>query len=307
MNCAPGAVDRTHVKVSAARACSFDDACRRVVTHLRMTLGTTIAVVAADPEGTRVLHVADAGTGLGIGHRFDAIQPAGGSLHDATAWTLRLGEATTTIRSTISVQLGHDPGETASLVLLATEPLRDPATMIELVSAQADVLTSVRDLERRLADAEHRALTDVLTELPNRRAWIDALDREDARAARHGGDVAIVVVDLNGLKHLNDAEGHAAGDARLRRAASALLDSHRASDLVARLGGDEFGLLLPHVAHDDLQYLVESIRERLAARGIGAATGGAVRSLHGDLLGTWHAADMAMYAAKDTDRLQPVE
>ena len=296
-----------YVRVSAARACSFDEACRRVVAHLRMTLGATIAVVCDDGDGAHVVHVADAGTGLGVGYSFARTDPVHTSSHDTVAWPLLTGGSSTTIRSSICIGLGRDRGNTYSLVLLATEPVRDPATMIELVGAQADLLTSTLDLERRLADAEHRALTDVLTGLPNRRAWIDALDREDARASRHGGDVAVVVVDLDGLKGLNDAEGHAAGDVHLERAADALRSSHRASDVVARLGGDEFGILLPYVTAQDLEHVVDSIRRRLREHDIDAATGGAVRSQHGNLLGTWHAADMAMYLAKNTGRLQPVE
>ncbi len=108
---------------------------------------------------------------------------------------------------------------------------------------------------RSLLDREHeRATRDELTGLANRRHFLDVGESAVQRSRRYAHPVAIVYLDLDHFKQLNDREGHAAGDAALRATARALLGVARATDLVARLGGDEFAVLLPEVdrgsAHD---------------------------------------------------------
>jgi diguanylate cyclase (GGDEF)-like protein len=93
---------------------------------------------------------------------------------------------------------------------------------------------------------------DPLTGLLNHRAFYERLDQELARARRAGTQVAVVIVDLDDFKALNDSRGHIAGDEALQRVAAALLRACRAGDVAGRVGGDEFGLILPE-AGDDLQ------------------------------------------------------
>lgn len=106
-------------------------------------------------------------------------------------------------------------------------------------------------LERELAVArsEMAALAarvdiDPLTELPNRRAFERELARSLAYLKRHGTGAALLYLDLDDFKHVNDRHGHSAGDAVLRAVASVLERHVRASDVVARIGGDEFAVLL---------------------------------------------------------------
>lgn len=94
---------------------------------------------------------------------------------------------------------------------------------------------------------QERALRDELTGLPNRAAWNEELRRGLARASRLGAPAAVMFLDLDGFKAVNDAHGHAAGDAVLRQFAKTLRATLRASDLVARLSGDEFVVLLDRV------------------------------------------------------------
>ncbi|NDK39597.1 GGDEF domain-containing protein [Pseudoxanthomonas gei] len=94
------------------------------------------------------------------------------------------------------------------------------------------------------ADMERRALRDELTSLPNRTAWLEELARGIARARRAGTPLAVVYMDLNEFKEVNDSHGHAAGDRVLQTFSVQLRDCVRTTDFVARLSGDEFAILL---------------------------------------------------------------
>ncbi len=104
---------------------------------------------------------------------------------------------------------------------------------------------------KRAADAIHSlAFYDVLTGLPNRRLLMDRLEHMLAAAQRDGRCGAVIFIDLDHFKYINDARGHATGDSMLRKAAQRLTRLVRVDDTVARLGGDEFVVLLPNLAHD---------------------------------------------------------
>ena len=112
----------------------------------------------------------------------------------------------------------------------------------------------VERLERELAAARTqmaelaaRAEIDPLTEILNRRGFERELKRSLAHAKRYGTSAALVYLDLDGFKPINDRHGHAAGDAVLKAVAMVLARHVRASDVVARLGGDEFAVLLWHL------------------------------------------------------------
>ncbi|MBF0142989.1 MAG: diguanylate cyclase [Magnetococcales bacterium] len=96
------------------------------------------------------------------------------------------------------------------------------------------------DHRRALAQIRHQASFDALTDLPNRCLFLDRLERSLVMCRRNREGLALMFVDLDGFKAVNDTLGHAAGDALLKEAAARLIHSVRASDTVARLGGDEF-------------------------------------------------------------------
>ena len=110
---------------------------------------------------------------------------------------------------------------------------------LQIVGVSADI-TARKEAEIRLA---HLALHDPLTGLPNRRALSEALERAIARAQRTGLPLAVLALDLDGFKAINDGLGHPAGDATLLAIADRLRCTIRRSDLVARLGGDEFAVI----------------------------------------------------------------
>ncbi|MBV8083405.1 MAG: diguanylate cyclase [Chloroflexi bacterium] len=113
------------------------------------------------------------------------------------------------------------------------------------------MLTRSRNKARLAAHhAETRAMHDVLTELPNRALLEDRLEQAVREAKREGTSAAVLLVDLNGFKAVNDTLGHAVGDQVLREVGQRLIRTIRASDTVARLGGDEFVVVLPNVPHE---------------------------------------------------------
>jgi diguanylate cyclase (GGDEF)-like protein len=100
--------------------------------------------------------------------------------------------------------------------------------------------------EARLAELDRLAHQDPLVDLANRRSFLAALEHLIARVERYGVEAAILFVDIDGLKAINDKFGHHAGDKALIEVARLLVTSVRKADFVARLAGDEFGILLEH-------------------------------------------------------------
>jgi diguanylate cyclase (GGDEF)-like protein len=98
--------------------------------------------------------------------------------------------------------------------------------------------------EARILELDRLAHWDVLVDLPNRRRFVVSLERAIAKVDRYGGDAAVLFLDVDGLKRVNDKFGHNAGDKVLAQVARLLRASVRQADLVARLAGDEFAVLL---------------------------------------------------------------
>jgi diguanylate cyclase len=132
----------------------------------------------------------------------------------------------------------------------------------------------------------------------NRRAWDRALEAEERRRRRYGGTASIIVVDVDGLKNINDTQGHLGGDLLLRMVASTIDTTSRDSDLVARIGGDEFGVLALDCDEPHLRILNNRIRRALETQGIEASVGGATRRPGAGMEEAWAEADAAMYQDK---------
>jgi diguanylate cyclase (GGDEF)-like protein len=116
------------------------------------------------------------------------------------------------------------------------------------------------------------ATTDPLTGLFNPRAFHERLRQEMGRAARYREPLSLLIVDLDGLKRVNDQYGHEVGNAALRSVAGAIRSELREIDLGARIGGDEFGVLAPRTNEESALVLAERLRARVA-EGVGAAPG----------------------------------
>ena len=146
------------------------------------------------------------------------------------------------------------------------------------------------------------ARTDPLTGLLNRRAFTEHLQGEAARAARYGTPLSLLLLDLDGLKRLNDLAGHHEGDAALQALARSLLAGCRSADVGARWGGDEFVVLAPETRRGEALELAERIRASVAASnpsgvtvsiGVATAVPGRVSALALE-----SEADAALYDAK---------
>jgi diguanylate cyclase (GGDEF)-like protein/PAS domain S-box-containing protein len=173
----------------------------------------------------------------------------------------------------------------------------------------------VRDVSERksqLAALRRQALHDALTDLPNRILLYDRLEQEILETGRSGRSLALLFMDLNGFKEINDTFGHHCGDQLLRQVGPRLRPRMRSTDTLARLGGDEFAILLPdvgdaegatRVAESLLGALVEPFRVEHQQLTVGASIGIVLSPEHGDDAGTlMRRADVAMYVAKNGAR-----
>ncbi len=142
---------------------------------------------------------------------------------------------------------------------------------------------------------EELAVTDTLTGVRNRRAWEDELTRELAKASRTQEAVSVVLLDVDGLKQVNDTGGHQAGDRLLKEAAAAWSAALRAGDFMARLGGDEFGILLTSCTESGAKQTIERLR---AATSLPFSAGSAEWKREETSKELMHRADLALYRNK---------
>jgi diguanylate cyclase (GGDEF)-like protein len=173
-----------------------------------------------------------------------------------------------------------------------------------LMTAARILSTILRDeleneeLVRRAERAEAEALVDELTGLFNRRGWERLVEREESRSARYGHAATIFMMDVDGLKQKNDAEGHAAGDDLLRRVADAVRSVVREQDVAARIGGDEFAVLTVESDDDQARGLLARFEAAFAAAGVTLSIGSASRDFDGGISAAVERADAEMYRCK---------
>src|SRR5258705_3172294 len=196
-------------------------------------------------------------------------------------------------------------------VLLSVSLVRDDDGRPLHLIAQVQDISERKELEGRL---EHLVDHDFLTALFNARRFEEALAQEMKSAARYGGGGAVLLLDLDHFKDVNDRFGHKAGDDLLKTVAAALRGRIRETDVLARLGGDEFGIILPQVDAEQAGLVADGIvkvlrRQTAVLAGhqipITASVGGAMfdRLTNVEILA---AADLAMYEAKEAGRNQYV-
>lgn len=165
-------------------------------------------------------------------------------------------------------------------------------------SPELDALAEIERLRERIAGLEERvrqldalAHQDSLVPVPNRRGFMRELAALIARVSRYGESAAMLFIDIDGLKRINDSFGHKAGDEALLHVATILTQGVRKSDCVARLGGDEFGVLLAHA---------DEASARETAERLTAQIEGAESSCDGNSLPLGVAVGVAMIAPNDT-------
>ena len=184
------------------------------------------------------------------------------------------------------------------------EGLARDRTREELLGILAQEMATALDRLRLVQTLERKAVRDVLTGAPNRRALDDELPRTLARAERTGEPLSVAALDLNAFKALNDTEGHDAGDRVLKACAAAWTAELRVTDMLVRLGGDEFLALLPDCPAQRGVEVAQRLRDATPHRG-GSAVG-VVEWDPGESAETLlRRADQALYADKAQEPHRP--
>jgi len=208
----------------------------------------------------------------------------------------------------ITAQPGH---KLRALQAGAKDFISKPFDLVEArtrIHNMLEVRLLYRQLEQYSRALESQALHDALTGLPNRRLLMDRLSLAIAHARRNTSSMAVLFLDLDGFKQINDTLGHDAGDALLSMVADRLVAAVREEDTVARMGGDEFVIGLWELSHaDDVATLVSkvilAVSQPYRIQGhdvrITASVGVGIYPLHGEAVETlMKSADLALYEAK---------
>jgi diguanylate cyclase (GGDEF)-like protein len=304
------------VLVAVAARLALDGGARPRACHL---LGAAVVALLATDVGYAV-------QSLGGGYQAGGMLDAGWMVASACAAAAALHPSMTLLavpaapppptlgRRRLAVLAGVSLLTPALLAMEAVAGLPIDVPVVASGSALLAVLVVLRmgglvkALTGALATLQHQALHDVLTGLANRELFIDRVEQALLRTRRLPGQVALLFIDLDDFKQVNDSLGHAAGDRLLSEVAVRLRTCLRAGDTAARLGGDEFAILLDGVSDPGLGAVVArrvlaALREPLDLHGmrvtVEASIGIATTTSGFDEAGTLlRRADVAMYAAK---------
>jgi diguanylate cyclase (GGDEF)-like protein len=197
------------------------------------------------------------------------------------------GTAAKALEGYVPVSLGSDPAPAGVLELYqlyapiaaSARAMWMPVALVLLVVLAVLYAVMIpllrrthRQLVAQLESIRHQAFHDSLTDLPNRELFADRIGQAVVRARREAGAAAVLLIDLDHFKEVNDALGHQSGDVLLRQLADRLMGLVRESDTVARLGGDEFGVVTPATdaagALELAERICEDLREPLLIAGI---------------------------------------
>lgn len=227
----------------------------------------------------------------------------------AAGWFLLAWGLLETFTIATAIRLLFGEPEAAGWLLYYGLPLSMVAAAVLVALGVADRL---RDQRQALTDAERRAQTDALTGVLNRRSLLERLDAAGARARARGLPIALLFIDLDHFKSINDSFGHAAGDACLRAVIDPIKAELRQSDVIGRYGGEEFVVILSSADEAAAQPIAERIRQRVAelhVSGFGPPIGitCSIGVATSDRSGVWGEhliaeADAAVYAAKRSGR-----
>ncbi|MGA9164932.1 MAG: diguanylate cyclase [Thiobacillus sp.] len=212
----------------------------------------------------------------------------------------------------ITAQPGH---KLRALAAGAKDFISKPFDLMEAKSRihnMLEVRLLYKQLEQYSRALESLALHDALTGLPNRRLLFDRISLAIAHARRHTSTMAVMYLDLDGFKQINDSLGHDAGDALLRMVADRLVAAVRQEDTVARLGGDEFVIALWESSHADgvaklVSKVIQAVSQPYRIQGrdvrMTASVGVGIYPAHGEAVETlMKSADLALYEAKRTGK-----
>jgi diguanylate cyclase (GGDEF)-like protein len=259
------------------------------------------SVVAELPLNAATLEQLSSGAAPGV--RLTVVDLGGPTPPDTTSGTTLPLTREVGIRAYLPAQIAAHRKHAAYLRVVEASLLGLAALMLLTLVLTRPLLRAFRWTEEQASEAR----IDALTGLANRRAVEEILAAEISRAQRFGHDLAVVLLDLDRFKEINDSFGHAAGDAMLREVSRLLLSLARQGDTVARWGGEEFVVVLPETDLAGSQRFAERLRRTIEAHAVGemktSTSCGVATMLPEDsveeLLG---AADKALYEAKSNGR-----
>jgi diguanylate cyclase (GGDEF)-like protein len=294
---------------------AFDDVLETVVDEA-LALTNADAAVVELPEGDDLVYRAVAGAA----QSFSGLRlPRDGSVSGqclATVEPLVVPDTETDdrvdreacrrigARSMVVVPLLHAGRAAGVLKIYSAEPGAVGADEARVLGLLGHVIGSALARAEVFATMTEHASTDALTGLANRRNWDDQLARAIAHAERTHETLSVALCDVDGLKEINDREGHAAGDELLRGIAERWRADARAADLIARIGGDEFAILLPgadEVAAQDVVARLVGVLPPSTSVSFGIAEW----DLREDALDLMARADLRMYDAKRRGTRRP--
>lgn len=223
-----------------------------------------IGVIMLDPAGL-VTHANDRAAGLlGIP---PALLQAGASY----AALIKLAErrdATAAFDPGLPVPIGRartiDAAERCDLHIAGGNVIEVRSTALP-DGGSIKTLTDVGHDRRVRAELHRLATTDPLTGIANRRYFLNRVQREIDRKDRYGSDIALLILDIDHFKGINDRHGHAVGDTTLKAISAAGLATLRKVDLLGRIGGEEFGVLLPKTGIETAAIVADRLRQTIAA------------------------------------------
>ena len=218
------------------------------------TPAPVVAAPAPVPESTSV-HMPES-QAMQLAQRMDQALAQGQSLDEL-------------LRSSIeAIDAGNDPGLAAlrSQLKRGVEELLDEQKQLQqqLTTTRSEMRAlddDRRELEARISKLREHSLTDELTGLPNREAFLKQLEAEVGRARRYGFSLAVALLDIDGLRGVNNRYGQSAGNVVLNTYAAEIVSQFRGYDLVARYGGDEFAVLLPNTQKDGASRAIDKARK----------------------------------------------
>jgi diguanylate cyclase (GGDEF)-like protein len=307
---------RTRFLGELSGSIDLDEVLARTLEAARAIDGADAALVSIQESGDRPV-VATAGLSAEDAKRQVVSGPPTG--HEARAVSIAYQypaslEAEDLVHSGLAVPVPGEAGPTGFIAIYSRSRSHrfEEAAIRELEELSQRAGPAIENA-RRFREARQLADLDALTGLHNRRYFHETLAREVARAHRYDRQLALIVLDIDDFKAINDRIGHLAGDGVLAETADRVREAVRSADVACRVGGDEFAVILPESSTDDADQLYHRLRGAISSRPVAHAgrlfvSAGIAELVAGDdPTAFFERADEALYRAKELGKGQVVE
>jgi diguanylate cyclase (GGDEF)-like protein len=169
--------------------------------------------------------------------------------------------------------VSSDGSVLGTFAIYHTVPTNLMQSDVERISYAANMAAIAIENSNTRAELERRAYSDYLTGLPNRRYFIEEAEVELSRFHRYGGQLSLIMFDIDRFKQVNDAYGHSIGDRVLQKIADICRSSLRDIDIIGRIGGEEFAILLPQTGAEDAKKAAERLRIAISQAQVAVSDG----------------------------------